>query len=253
MCFGYCEPSRLKTLLDSSRCCWLQTKLDTFAKSAVTQLDQLFGIRTGRGIELAIGSGRGAGYRGSMSALQALVSEVEYLASDETSRERSEYVDGYVRSISGGTIDHSRLAQQVNVALWNATEGTSCRVHTHDVKLRISAGARLRYYYPDVMVACEPSDDNRWEERPCLIVEVLSPSTARFDAVEKLTVYCTIDSLKAYVIVDGEGQRLAVHRRVGETWRVESYERGEELELDCPKIKVLADHWLPSVSHIVEL
>jgi Uma2 family endonuclease len=183
-----------------------------------------------------------------MSALPSYVSEAEYLAIEELSDDRAEYVDGYIRAMSGGTTNHSQLAGQAYVALWNATRATGCRVHTHDVKLRIATGARLRLYYPDVMVACAPSDENRWETEPCLVVEVLSPSTARFDAVEKLTAYLSIASLKAYVMVDGEGGRLVVHHRDGENWRVASYERGDELTLTCPVLTARAEDWLPPES-----
>jgi Uma2 family endonuclease len=180
-----------------------------------------------------------------MSALPPYVSEAEYLALDERSDDRSEFVDGHIRMMSGGTTSHSALAGQVYVALWNATRTTACRVHTHDVNLRIDTGSRLRFYYPDVMVACEPSDESRWETEPCLVVEVLSPFTARFDAVEKLTAYLSIPSLKAYVMVDGQGGRLVVHHRDGDNWRVASFERGDELVLSCPELAVRAGDWLP--------
>jgi Uma2 family endonuclease len=180
-----------------------------------------------------------------MSAMPSHVTEEEYLAFEELTDDRCEYVDGYIRAMSGGTTNHSALAQQINVALWNATRNSQCRVHTHDVKLRVETGNRLRLYYPDVMVACKPSDENRWEAEPCLLVEVLSPSTARFDAVEKLTAYLSIPSLEAYVMVDGEGERLVVHHRDGDNWRVQSYECGDDLSLTCPQLTVRADDWLP--------
>jgi Uma2 family endonuclease len=191
------------------------------------------------------GEGRaGRGYARRVSALPNSVSEAEYLAAEELSQERAEYVDGYVRAMSGGTAKHSQIGMQIAVSLWNATRMTSCRVHTHDMKLRIETAFRTRYYYPDVMVACESLDDERWETAPCLIVEVLSPSTARFDAMEKLTAYCGIDALKAYVMVDGDGDRVVVHRRVGATWSVENYEPGDVLTLECPVIAVDVAEWL---------
>jgi Uma2 family endonuclease len=181
-----------------------------------------------------------------VSAVSSLLSEAEYLAVEELSQERAEFVDGHVRAMSGGTAKHSQISMQIAVSLWNAARTTSCRVHTHDMKLRIDTPFRSRYYYPDVMVACEPLDDERWESSPCLIVEVLSPSTARYDAVEKLTAYCGIEGLKAYV--DGDGDRVAVHRRVGATWSVESYEPGDVLTLECPAISVDVAEWLAAPS-----
>jgi Uma2 family endonuclease len=177
-----------------------------------------------------------------------MLTEADYLAVEQVSQERAEYVDGYIRTMSGGTSNHNELAQRVNVSLWNVTRSTSCRVRTHDMKLRIETAFGVRHYYPDVMVSCELLDDQRWETAPCLIVEVLSPSTARFDAVEKLVAYCGIDSLKAYVMVDGEGERVVVHRRVGLGWTVENYLRGDILTLECPVIAVDVAEWLLAVS-----
>jgi Uma2 family endonuclease len=185
-----------------------------------------------------------ARYPGRVSALTSFVTEAEYLAVEQISQERAEYVDGYVRAMSGGTSNHNELAQRVNVSLWNVTRATSCRVRTHDMKLRIETAFGVRHYYPDVMVSCEPLDDQRWETAPCLIVEVLSPSTARFDAVEKLVAYCGIESLKAYAMVDGEGERVVVHRRAGTGWTVENYLRGDVLTLECPVLALDVAEWL---------
>jgi Uma2 family endonuclease len=189
-----------------------------------------------------------ARYPGRVSAFTSFVTEAEYLSVEQISQQRAEYVDGYVRAMSGGTSNHNELALQVAVSLWNVTRTTSCRVRTHDMKLRIESAFGVRHYYPDVMVSCEPLDDQRWETAPCLIVEVLSPSTARYDAVEKLVAYCGIESLKAYVMVDGEGERVVVHRRAGIGWTVENYRRGDVLMLECPVLAVDVGEWLLALS-----
>jgi Uma2 family endonuclease len=83
------------------------------------------------------------------------------------------------------------------------------------VKLRASDDI---FYYPDIMVACDPDDEPFYETGPCLLVEVTSPSTESIDRREKLVVYKSIPFLKAYLIVEQ-------NRRV-----VERYWRNEEGE-----------------------
>jgi Uma2 family endonuclease len=95
------------------------------------------------------------------------------------------------------------------------------------------------------MVACRPRVDDRWETEPCLLVEVLSPSTHCEGIVEKLTAYCSIESLEAYILIDHESGDIGVHRRVGATWAVEGYQRGDSFALSCPPMTVNVDDWLP--------
>ena len=91
-------------------------------------------------------------------------------------------------------------------------------------------------YYPDVMAACGPEpEDERIEDAPCLLVEVLSPSNEIVDLREKLFVYKTIASLRTYLIVDQDRRHVERWwRDATEGWRhVAVAERGE-IPLPCP-------------------
>ncbi|HEU4631801.1 MAG TPA: Uma2 family endonuclease, partial [Gemmatimonadaceae bacterium] len=86
-----------------------------------------------------------------------------------------------------------------------------CRVYASEMKLRVGNDA---VYYPDVMVTCEPHADNVVVVgAPCLVVEVLSPSTASIDRREKLAAYKGLPSLRAYLLVEQELQRVERHWR----------------------------------------
>jgi Uma2 family endonuclease len=172
------------------------------------------------------------------------MSEADYLVAEERSPVRSEFIDGFVRAMSGGTLSHSRVVTAAASDLYRAGQTHGCRVHTHDVKLKISSSRRSRYYYPDVMVACQESVDERWETDPCLLIEVLSPSTTRTDVVEKLNAYCDIASLEAYIVIDHQGGELVVHRRTGSAWALEGYQRGDSFALSCPPMTVDVNDWL---------
>jgi Uma2 family endonuclease len=134
----------------------------------------------------------------------------EYFDFEGRSPTRHEYVDGEVFAMSGVTRRHNSIAGNLYIALRTAARGGPCRVHIAEVKLR----ARRVIYYPDVMVACgTPPTDERLEDAPSLLVEVLSPSTQSTDRREKLMVYKGISGLNAYLIVD------QMQRRVDRHWR----------------------------------
>jgi Uma2 family endonuclease len=134
----------------------------------------------------------------------------EYFDFEERSRTRHEYVDGEVFEMSGVTRRHNTISGNVYVRLRAAARGGPCRVHIAEVKLR--AGRVI--YYPDGMVACGTAPaDERLEDAPSLVVEVLSPSTQSTDRREKLMVYKGIAGLNAYLIID------QMQRQVDRHWR----------------------------------
>ena len=134
----------------------------------------------------------------------------EYFDFEERSPIRHEYVEGEVYAMSGVTRRHSAIAGNLFMHLRAAMRDGSCRVHMSEVKLHLGRVI----YCPDVMVVCGPEPgDERIENAPCLVVEVLSPSTERIDRHEKLSNYKRLSSLGAYLIVAQEERRVDRHWR----------------------------------------
>src|SRR5207248_121937 len=101
----------------------------------------------------------------------------EYLDLDQRSTEAHyEYIDGYVRMLAGGTPDHAKIGANIIGVLYGLLEGSPCSVYTSDVRASLS---ETRYVHPDVSVSCDTRDQEQDDtiQYPCLIVEVLSPST----------------------------------------------------------------------------
>lgn len=141
----------------------------------------------------------------------ATMSVAEYLELEETSSIKHEYVAGEIYAFSGATKRHNRIIGNIFVRLWDAAREGSCRVYVNDVKLR---AAEDIIYYPDIMIACGPEgEDPLIEDAPCLVVEVISPSTEVIDRREKLAAYKRIATLKAYVIVSQDRRRVQRHWR----------------------------------------
>jgi Uma2 family endonuclease len=156
----------------------------------------------------------------------------EYLDLDRRSSEtRYEYLDGYVRMLAGGTPDHAKIAANVIGVLYGVLEGSTCGVYTSDVRVCLS---ETRYVYPDIAVSCDARDQEQEEmiQYPCLIVEVLSPSTEAYDRGRKLAYYRQCPSIREYVLVDSQRQTVEVFRREKNTfWTYHAFGSGDEVEL----------------------
>ena len=167
------------------------------------------------------------------AATRGSLSVEDYLDMEKTATVRHEYVAGEIYAMVGVSRRHSRIAGNVFRRLANAAAGGPCRVHQSDVKLRIDDV----FYYPDVMVACGPEpEDPYYEDEPCLVVEVVSPSTETTDRREKLAAYKRIPGLKAYLIVDQDRARVERHFRDEEgVWRRGDLVDEGRFPVPCPE------------------
>lgn len=162
----------------------------------------------------------------------------EYLDLEETSEVRHEYVGGNVFAMVGATKRHNRIITNILRKLADAADDASCRVYAEAVKLRVSEDV---FYYPDVMVACEPDEDPLVEHRPCLVVEVVSPKTEATDRREKLLAYRSMPGLQAYLIVAQERRWVEHHfRDANGNWRRNNLVEEGNVPLDCPPETLLA-------------
>lgn len=149
----------------------------------------------------------------------------EYLAGEEVAEVKHEYTGGAVYAMAGVSKEHNRLALNIAIALRAHLQGKSCSVFISDVKVRLETTGEEVFYYPDVMVACDPRDTHRLFVRyPRLLVEVASPSTERLDRREKRWAYQTIETLEEYLIVAQEHMEATVFRRAA-NWQPEAFNR----------------------------
>ncbi len=165
-----------------------------------------------------------------------MLSEQDYLALDRAAEYKSEFVDGEMYAMSGGTGRHSRLAIRLIVVLENQLEGGNCLVYNSD--MRVHVGKRHSYVYPDLSVVCGGSivlDDDLLES-PIVIAEVLSPSTEDYDHGKKFALYREISSLKDYLLVHTD-EVLIEHfaPQADGNWLV-SYHKGMDAVLQLASI-----------------
>ncbi len=135
---------------------------------------------------------------------QRYFTEEQYLALEETAEYKSEYLDGEIIPMTGGSTDHNQIAGNLYIALSLALKKRNYRIFIGDVRLWVPK-VRLNTY-PDVMVILgEPEYHNNRTDmitNPQVIVEVLSKSTKNYDRGDKFTFYKTLPSFREYILID---------------------------------------------------
>lgn len=157
-----------------------------------------------------------------MSSLPSYyLSPEEYLAIERQAEYKSEYVDGVMYAMAGGSERHNLIAANIIIAIGVQLRNRPCRVYPSDLKVRVPNSKR--FFYPDVSVVCGETrfaDDERDViVNPSLIVEVLSESTAAYDRGKKFLSYQQIDSLQEYLLVS-QDEMLVEHyvRQDNDSW-----------------------------------
>ena len=162
----------------------------------------------------------------------------EYLEMEEQSDVKHEYIDGYVYAMAGANDPHVTITGNAFTMIRSHLRGLGCRVYFSDMKARIDS--LNRFYYPDVIVTCDPRDIQSQNQKrfPKLIIEVLSKSTEGFDRGDKFADYRQLESLEEYVLVNTKRQRLDCFRRNEEgLWVLESYS-GEQDKFQLSSINL---------------
>lgn len=148
-----------------------------------------------------------------MSAIpRKKLTETEYLAIERAAEFRSEFYNGEMfplqgsggpLGMAGAKFDHNRIKENLSFELTKSLKGGPCQSLSSDMRVRVSATGL--YTYPDVVVVCGPpefADENRDTLlNPIIIIEVLSPSTEKYDRGEKFRQYQQIESLQELVLI----------------------------------------------------
>ncbi len=142
------------------------------------------------------------------------VSVEDYLAAEEKSEVRHEYLGGLIYAMAGETRVHNQIVQNIGFALREALRGKPCRLYLTDVRVNLDLRNDDYFYYPDVVVTCDKRDSHpRFVRFPKLIIEVLSESTERVDKREKFLAYTSIASLEEYALVGQAPREVTLFRR----------------------------------------
>jgi len=131
------------------------------------------------------------------------LTESDYLEIERRAHVKSEFLNGEMFAMSGGTRSLSLIASNLNRAIGNLLEGSPCVVYTWDMRVKVQPDGL--YTYPDLSVACggeEFADGlNDTLLNPVVIVEILSESREAYDRGKRFALYRQIPSLREYLLV----------------------------------------------------
>jgi len=168
----------------------------------------------------------------------AIITLEEYLAAEEVAEERSEFVDGEVVAMVGGSFRHNTIIHNLHMAIGTALRGSGCGMVSQGMRVK----ANRDVLYPDVAIHCGGAqiEDRRGEMllNPVVIVEVLSPSTTDYDHGRKWESYRGISSLQEYLLVSQEGARVELYARRGEHFWLYGETTGLDGEIQLESLNV---------------
>jgi len=167
-----------------------------------------------------------------------------YFRAEEKAKNKHEYYDGIVKAMAGGTFKHDNLAGKMITLLNLFVESNelSYFVNGSDTKIRVDV--INSFVYADALVICEPpqyfQDREDTITNPLVVVEVLSPSTKKYDEDSKFELYRTIPSFKEYVLLHQDRKKATVYtKQTDGNWLLRYYEGDDAVIIlyalhECP-------------------
>jgi len=155
----------------------------------------------------------------------------EYLELEKKTNEKHDFYFGEVFNMSGGTKLHNEIIQEIIFCLRNKINNQKCKIYFENVKFEIKKDNF--YVYPDVMITCNKEDlENNKDtliRHPIIIIEVLSESTELYDRNTKKKFYLEHPSLKYYLLVSQENQRVEMYEKINSHIEFSYYEKPDAI------------------------
>jgi Uma2 family endonuclease len=173
-------------------------------------------------------------------AQQRAIAFADYLSLEQAAQAKHQLIDGELFAMAGATRNHARITGNAGAEIRSRLRGSPCEVFTSDMLVKCGEEDG---YYPDVVVGCDPEDgDPLFLERPVLIIEVLSKSTAYLDKGRKQREYCALPTLREYVLIDQYCVDVWAYRRpavppAGQ-WAVEYLGENDILVLETIDLRI---------------
>jgi len=141
----------------------------------------------------------------------------EYYELEREAEYKSDYYQGEIFAMAGGTKSHSRICSNISQQLGNRLEGTNCVNYQSDLRVKVKAtGLRT---YPDASVFCGPMEADPEDPagqtytNPAVLFEVLSKTTEAYDRGLKCEHYRRIESLNTIVLLWQKEPRARIYER----------------------------------------
>lgn len=146
---------------------------------------------------------------------QVFISIEEYLRMEEAATRKHEYYKGEIFAMAGASLGHNIITSNIMMSLPPKLRGSSCRIFASDLRVHVEANSL--FTYPDFSIVCgNPvfyNDDEMNLANPVVIIEVLSPSTKKYDRGDKFRLYQELPSLQEYILVDSQSVLVEYYRK----------------------------------------
>lgn len=168
------------------------------------------------------------------------LSQAEYLEIERSADFKSEFFEGEMFAMAGGSARHSRIATNLAREFGNKLKGGACLPYNSDLRIKVEATGL--WTYPDLSVICGPiqfvegTDDNA--TNPTVLVEVLSPSTEAYDRGKKFEHYRRIASLQDYLLVSQREPRIEQFSRQADGRWLLHEAAGIQASLEVPSLRI---------------
>lgn len=148
----------------------------------------------------------------------------EYLAYEEETGVKHEYLDGDIYAMSGGTPKHSRIASNTMIAIGRRLDDSDCHTHNSDLKIKVGES---KYVYPEMSIVCGEDitapEGNDILTNPIMVVEVISPSSASYERLQKSEYYRSLPSLQIYLILEQDKPFAQLWSRREDGWLLQDF------------------------------
>ena len=173
----------------------------------------------------------------SLPQPQPLATVQDYLDGEQATEVKHEYLAGQIVAMGGASDKHGLIAGSLYATLLPSARRKACQLFIADMKVRVDHDGESYFYYPDLLLSCQPDDRESayYRRHPCLLVEVLSPSTERIDSREKLLAYRLLPSLREYLLLRQDRVQADVYQRGDEgRWEHHTFTQPDDvLALRC--------------------
>ncbi len=148
----------------------------------------------------------------------------EYLEMERTSQEKHELHHGTVITMTGASLKHNQIVRNLIVNIGSYLKGKSCNIYSSDLRTKIPS--KDSFTYPDIIIVCGEPEllDDHFDTllNPSVIIEVLSPSTEKYDRGFNFFFYMQIPSLKEYIMIDSTSINVHTSRKQNDSsWKFE--------------------------------
>jgi Uma2 family endonuclease len=151
----------------------------------------------------------------------------EYLAFERSSDQKHEFIDGEIVAMVGASRNHIKISGNAFASLHTQLRNHQCEIYQSEMRVRVN---QWRYFYPDIVIVCGEAqfqDDADVDTllNPTVIIEVLSPSTEKYDRTTKFHFYRGMASVREYMMIAQDSPRVERFVRQDDgSWRLNDFD-----------------------------